>query len=382
MIKFGNRHNLIYLLLLTLFIALRRIESIIMGLIYNYKGPFLLAVLIFLSKFLFGLFGYLYSNSGKKINPKYKFMGITLIQTKKKLKVPDKQNKIMILMFLASYFDFVGTVVRKFYIKTSENNTIEHSVRSFQVFSSAIFCYLLLKTHIYRHHLFSLIIIFFCLILIVLVEIFCLEGKAKEKLNFFLLTTFSCAGRALLDTIEKYLFDYDFMNPFKVMMFEGLINTILTISLFFVLERPLYDINELIENISKYYYLLVFFLLLYLILSGLKNIYRVITIKIYSPMARALAESVLDPFIVAYYLIRNDYTKNDEFWIYCGVIMFCSIIMPFSSCVYNEFIILYCCKLEYNTHVEITNRANRYDSEIILNLEEIKDDEDSNSEKI
>lgn len=381
MIKLGNRHNLIYLLILTLCIALRRIESIIMDIIYKYEGPFLLSVLIFLSKFLFGLFGYLYSNSGIKDSPKYKFMGIALIQGKNKLKAPDKQNKIMILMIFAAYFDFVGTVVRKFYIKTSDNNTIEHSVRSFQVFSSAIFCYLLLKTHIYRHHLFSLIIIGFCWILIILVEIFCLEGETKEKLNLFFLTTFSCVGRALLDTIEKYLFDYDFMNPFKVMMFEGFMNTILTISLFFVLEKPLYDIEELSDNISKYYYLLVFFLLLYLILSGLKNIYRVITIKIYSPMARALAESLLDPFIVAYYLFfsENNYEKNYKFWIYCGVIMFCSIIMPFSSCVYNEFIILYCCKLEYNTHVEITNRSNKIESAIIINLNEIDNDNDNDS---
>ena len=62
MIKFRNRHNLIHPLLLTLFIALRRIDSIIMVKFYNFKGSFLLSSLIFLSKYIFGLSAYYYSN--------------------------------------------------------------------------------------------------------------------------------------------------------------------------------------------------------------------------------------------------------------------------------------------------------------------------------
>ena len=34
---------------------------------------------------------------------------------------------------------------------------------------------------------------------------------------------FSCLSRAFLDTIEKYLYDYDYLNPYKVFMLEGLI---------------------------------------------------------------------------------------------------------------------------------------------------------------
>ncbi len=376
MIKIGNRHNLIHPLLLTLFIALRRIESIVMAKIYNFEGPFLLSVLIFLSKFIFGLYAYYYSNKEIKIQnrPNTKYFGLILVKLNNEIKLHDKWYKITILIILASYFDFAGTVVRQFYIKISQNNTIEKSVRSFQVFSSAIFCYLTLKTNIYRHHLFSLIIIFFCLILIFIAEMLCVEIDTIIKLIIFGLTCFSCVSRALLDTVEKYLFEYDFMNPFKVMMFEGLINTILTSSLFFILKKPLDDINELTEKISKHDFLLIIFLLLYLILSGFKNIYRVTTIKLNSPMARALAESLLDPLIVIHFLFNHKksvFKTEGKFWIYCGVIIFCSIIMPFFSCVYNEFIILFCCKLDYETHVEITKRSSKtYDSDIIVNIDD------------
>ena len=145
------------------------------------------------------------------------------------------------------------------------------------------------------------------------------------------------------------------MNPFKCMMFEGLINTLLTLSLLFLDRMSLEDIKKLIDIISTKYYIIIF-LVIYLLISGFKNIYRVLTIKIYSPMTRALCESIFDPLLVAYYIFQED-TKDLDFWIYCGVILFTSIIMPISSCIYNEFIILYCCGLEYDTHIEVTKRS-------------------------
>ena len=34
-----------------------------------------------------------------------------------------------------------------------------------------------------------------------------------------------------------------------------------------------------------------------------------------------------------------------------------SFVITMCGCVYNEFIVLFCCKLEYNIHHEITRRA-------------------------
>ncbi len=113
MIKIGNRHNLIHPLLLTLFIALRRIESIVMGKIYNFEGPFLLSVLIFLSKFIFGLYAYYHSNKEIQIQnrPKAIFVGLILVKFNNEIKLHDKWYKITILIILASYFDFAGIFV-------------------------------------------------------------------------------------------------------------------------------------------------------------------------------------------------------------------------------------------------------------------------------
>ena len=82
-------------------------------------------------------------------------------------------------------------------------------------------------------------------------------------------------------------------------------------------------------------------------------------------MTRALCESLLDPFLVVYYLFQDENIKDSLFWIYCGVTLLASIIMPISSCIYNEFIILYCYDLEYETHLEITKRAQMIDGDFI-----------------
>lgn len=91
----------------------------------------------------------------------------------------------------------------------------------------------------------------------------------------------------------------------------------------------------------------------------MKNVFRIITNKFYSPMARALAESILDPIISIYYFffeIRDD-KFTSEFWIYFIINFICSIIMALCSCVYNEFIILYYCGLEFETFFEIRKRS-------------------------
>ena len=83
-------------------------------------------------------------------------------------------------------------------------------------------------------------------------------------------------------------------------------------------------------------------------------------------MTRALAETILDPIIITYSLINNSngiknndkgYSNNLLFGFYFGINIFLSIIMAFCSCVYNDFIVLYCCGLEYNTYLEVSKRC-------------------------
>ena len=207
----------------------------------------------------------------------------------------------------------------------------------------------------------------------------------NDTLNI-ILSLVSCFFRAFLDTIEKHLFEFDYLNPFKVTMIEGIIDSFLLIIYYLIQPDKSNKFNIPFENDRNKNILLITLLILYFIFSGLKNIYRIITIKLYSPMTRALTESITDPIIISTNIIKN-FLKSDtnnnirkkinNFWYFYMINVFFSIIMAFCSCIYNDFIVLYCCGLEHDTHLEITKRSLDIDKDFYL----INDEEDSFSDE-
>ena len=97
---------------------------------------------------------------------------------------------------------------------------------------------------------------------------------------------------------------------------------------------------------------------LYLIVSGFSNIYKILTIKLYTPVTRTLADSALDFLFFLYYsMIEKEikYKQLNTRYFYISFIL--QIIIVFFNLVYNEFIVLYFWGLEKETHLEITKRA-------------------------
>ena len=363
MLKIETRHNLVYPGMLILFIGLRRIIEILIESLFESVGKYSLYTLIFISKFIAGLIAKNFSKfiiqpNSDSNGRNYSIMGIKLTKTNLEISSIDSIPKIIVLIFFASYFDIIGTIVRKnFNMNDKKNKSLDERLKGFQIISSALLCYYTIRTKIYRHNIFSLVIVFICLIIIIIIEIlYSSEGILLNSINI-ILTLFSSFGRAFLDTIEKYLFEFNYMNPFKVMMFEGLINTIFIILIIIVFDRRVLNEDfERFKNLNDKIYLIIL-LFLHFILSGLKNIYRVATIKLYSPMTRALAEIFLDPIIIMYTLYRDSEIYDFDYCVFYVINIFCLIIMTFCSCVYNDFIVLYCCGLEHDTYGEIIKRS-------------------------
>ena len=72
------------------------------------------------------------------------------------------------------------------------------------------------------------------------------------------------------------------------------------------------DFQEIKE--AKNTILLIFLFIGFVFINAFKNLYRVLTIQYYSSMTRALAESILDPFILFYYLfltLRDNKGKKE-----------------------------------------------------------------------
>ena len=131
--------------------------------------------------------------------------------------------------------------------------------------------------------------------------------------------------------------------------------------LFFLFDKIYFNDFVLIykNNSVGRFVLFIFLLLAYIILSGGKNLFRVVTTKIYSPMVTTLADYILNPLYLIYYFgALNDFKKNGKLGIVYFVLnIIISLIISFFGCVYNEFIILFCCGLEHDTHDQISKRA-------------------------
>ena len=90
-----------------------------------------------------------------------------------------------------------------------------------------------------------------------------------------------------------------------------------------------YDISTVYKkNSTAKFILFVFLLFLYLILCAIKNVFRIVVNKIYSPMTEFLTEYFLNPIYILYsYAVLNDFTHDGKTNIpYFIINIFCHII--------------------------------------------------------
>ena len=383
MLQFALRNNLKYPLELLIFNVIRDTESQLIDYFFNFDSLIYMS-LMFLGEFFFGLIIYLYQtsflnkNKGRK---SIRYKSITLITNKGNL-AKDSKTKIIFLVFIAGFFDFVQFMISLYTPKFLYiSGSLESRLGGFLIVFDALFYYYVLKLPIARHQYFSLIIIGICLILVIITEF--IFQKFNIFLTYglfalvFLLTFVVQFCSAMVDSIEKYLFEYNHLNSFLCLLLEGLFGFILSF-IHGLFNNPLDDIKIFKQNNSTSdFSILILLLILYLILSGLKNSFRVTTTKIYSPMTTTFLDYILNPFYMIYHFSFGDDFLSNEYrnYAYFFINLIISIIISFFGFVFNEFIILFCCKLEKDTHQQIVKRS--MVEEEILKLYEIDIEEDT-----
>ena len=382
MMKFALRNNLKYPLELLIFSFLRDLDNILIDYFFNFDSLIYMS-LMFLGEFFFGLIIYFHQkhflnkNKGPKVNT---YKSIILIRNEENLAI-DSRTKIIFLVFIAGFFDFVQFMMSLYtpqflYISGS----LISRLAGFLTVFNALFYYYVLKLPIFKHQYISLIIIGICLILVIITEfifqeinIFLSYGQFSMV---FLLNFLLQFCNSMLDSVEKYLFEYNHLNAYLCLLLEGLFGFILSF-IHGLFHSPFGEIIEFKKiNSTSEFTILIFLLILYLALSGLKNAFRVATTKIYSPMTTTFVEYILNPFYLIYYFCSdNDFiTNGNKNYAYFFINLIISLILSFFGFVFNEFIILFCCELEIDTHSQIVTRSIK--EEEILNLSEINIDEE------
>jgi len=366
MIKFAVRRNLIYPLQLLLWNFLRDTESSLISYFFNLNDLLIYTPLMFFGEILAGSILYRYQKkflSENKKEEKIFFMNIEYIQTEIHFK-EKLDKKAFFLLFVSAFFDFVYFVL---FLQVSKYITLsgsfEQRLRGTITIINALFYFYALGLPLFKHNLFSLICIGICVIIVIITELIFQEFNIFLSYGQFFLILFFIfiihLSSALEESIEKYLFECNQLNSFFVLMFQGVFGFILTV-IYCLFHSPFDDIIKFKQNSSTLnFVILIFALILYIILSGGKNSFRLLTTKIFSPMTTTFLDYILNPFYIIYYFIsRNDfisYGKINVAYFVINVIL--SLIITFCGCIYNEFLILFCCGLERDTHNQVTTRS-------------------------
>ena len=377
MIKIKLRKNLLYLLAYYISWYIRKINDMIFENIYHFYPSYIFLYLMTLGEMFGGLIIYLYQYNSWRKKKQTKFFCVYIKGTK----IKDSIIKRCLLILFASYFDFMEFVTDYLHIPLfapNASSTFNISLGFLTMVASSLINTYALGFKIVRHHKVSLIIISICLFLTFILELIYKQDNITIK-NFLTARTLSCCSLifvSFMDCIEKYLVHIDYINPFKILMLEGTFELIMTI-LLSINKAPVNDIKEQYNKIEGNKFLLIILLFNHFILSGIVNIYEVYCNVIYSPMEKASIDFFMNPMLYLYYFfVNNDFNNN---YLYLIISIILSIIIDFFSCVYNEYIILFCFNLEYDTKDEISVRAISVDNIPTLNYDDEEDKQDYNS---
>ena len=386
LILISIRRNLYYIINLLIHYYLRKVDLIIINTKFQFNDSLIFTFLMFFGEFFAGLSIFLYQHIFLKKDIKtVKHFKIPFSIYKPKMNRTDNIFKIGLLIFFSASFDFIEFVIATFYIPRFEivSSTAEYRFGGLIIIIGALICHFNLRIKIYKHQFYSLIIIGICLAIIIILEII-YRGKGVSFGDFcfaYMLVVGYLIFVPFTDVIEKYLIEFNFINPFLILMIESIFGFIF-ISIYSAGENLFKNFNEIYSNYSTgEFVLFIFLLFLYFVFSAGTNAYKILTNGLYSPMAKTLAVYILNPLIFLYYfIIGNDFLSDGERdWFYFIANIIISLIISFLGFVFNEFIILSCCGLEYETHSFVSKRAG--DDENINDIKMLNDlDLDPDSE--
>ena len=389
MIKIALRRNLIYPIYLIFWAFLRKIVSILISKLFNFSGSVIYTFLMFLGELIGGFvtFMYQYNFIKQKDIPKemLKKFRFSLIEGQEiELKKLDGKIKIFFLVFMTAFFDFFEFILSTYYIDKIHkiSGSLQVRLGGVLIISSSLLYRFLLNIQMFRHQKFAFTLLALCLILLIISEYFFQEFDgiitSKDLSLAILFSVISYISLTFDDVIEKYLIEFDFLNPFIILFRQGIIGIIFTIICAFI-ENPFKGLKDVYENNSiGMFILFIFLLLLYSIFGALKNIYRMPTIMLFTPMNKNLADIIINPIYIVYYFIEgNDFSKNGERnYLYFFTNLILLIIFNIFGLIFNEFLILFCCGLDHDTYKSITERAISLEEMNILN----EDDEEIENE--
>ena len=276
-----------------------------------------------------------------------------------------KEPKLIWLVFLCFFLDIIGFFLNFIgdFFEISENpNEVLIVISIIRLSEFYFVCFLTitwLKIPLYRHHYAGLIIISVGFIIFSIPSLFNISMTDKKKLKRIIITfCFSLGGNiiySILEIMEKWIMDFKFISPFETVGIQGMFGfIILSIISIFCPTYISYSVFTK-ENLKD--------IIAYIFASTGYNIFNHLTNKNLGPSHRVIC----DCFISIVTIIIT-FVSQDKLFIIFTII---GIILIFIGIIlYNEVIIINCCKLDENTKIKIDNRITEESSKMDLFIKE------------
>lgn len=303
------------------------------------------------------------------VNNELKTSAINEIYEEKQQTIKKRKIKKLASIFKLSLLNMMPMVVKIIFIKLQLNDVLSESLRLLSgILFFAFFSKIFLNSKIYRHQSISLYTIYFCLLIVLFIDIrnienFDLVNFIISLLYFIVLYIFY----ALYGVLVKKHFETELTNPYYLMFLVGLFNFILIIPLdlfICIYNDPnlfgLDIINQIINLYDATFVLLFIFDIInvFLWITGI-----ILTLYYYTPCHIIIALIFIQFISKCIKLIKNE--EKNEWYIVLAYSVLYGIIF-FSGLVYNELVIIHLFSMEKNTVKYISSRQ-RLESESLQN---------------
>lgn len=271
---------------------------------------------------------------------------------------------ITIFMIILGIFKLGAGVFNVFqYIYTK--SVVLEIFGAIRILFTSILCYYLFKIKVYRHHLVSIIFIFIGVILAGVYPL--IKFWDSFGISYFAFTICELIINSFLEVIEKYIMHFKYMSPYKILLFEGFVTLCYNSALLAILSSVkcptnfdpatcknfLVDLPEFFKIIAENK-ISILYILLYIISVSIFNIFRILTNKTFTPTHRTVADPLTSIYIWIFGLFLFNFKKD----LSVTILQLTGYLIVLVGCLtYHEVIIMYCCKMEFNTKQEIDKRA-------------------------
>ena len=243
-----------------------------------------------------------------------------------------------------------------------------------------ILSYFILKFKFFRHHLITLGFNILSLLTKYILGIIQSHSEKFVKEHLWKYFLFALSHSALLIS-GKFFMDKYQKNPYFLMLTIGLINGLIFIiiaSLKYLITAESQIFTGFKDYISSFPTFLIF--MADIICQFIYNLGSWITVYYFSPLHTIISENAIE---IYYYIY--DYKSNKKYWEELGYVWnswfipSVLVINLICSLIFNEILILKCCKCDYYTRIRIEEREKK-EIKYFLELDE-QDDIDDNDNR-